>query len=133
MKVCFLKLSTGEEIVCKIDNFAAFDEEVALRDPLRMQYIQQDPIHMTIGLTKWLPFLDVDIINIKSSTITIMEPAGEEMIGYYQHCLENENERGNGPTEEEIERYQQRIAKIQKARESLQGHQDLANNQFTVH
>ena len=56
------------------------------------------------------------------------------MIEYYQQCLENENERANGPTEEEVERYHKRLAKIQKAREALQGQSDiLANNQFTIH
>ena len=134
MEICFLKLNTGEEIVCKVDNFASFDEEISLREPLRMQYIQQDPIHMTVGLTKWLPFLDVEIVNIKSSEIMIMEPAGEELIKYYQQSLENEEIRTQGPSEEDIERYHNRLAKIQKAREALQSQEQLmANNQFTIH
>ena len=90
MQVCFLKLQSGEEIVGKVDNMAAFSEEIELCEPLRMQYVQQDPIHMTIGLTKWLPFLDQDVVYIKSSSITVFAAAGEEMTEYYKHCLEND-------------------------------------------
>ena len=138
MQVCFLKLQSGEEIVGKVDNMAAFSEEIELSEPLRMQYVQQDPIHMTIGLTKWLPFLDQDVVNIKSSAVTVFAPAGVEMTEYYKHCLENEAQfdlaqNQKPPSPEEIESHQKRLVKIQEAREAIRLNELQSNNSFTIH
>ena len=138
MQVCFLKLQSGEEIIGKVDNMAAFSEEIELSEPLRMQYVQQDPIHMTIGLTKWLPFLDQDVVHIKSSAVTVFAAAGVEMIEYYKHCLENEEQfdlaqNQNPPSPEEIEKHQKRLVKIQEAREAIRLNELQSNNSFTIH
>ena len=133
MQVCFLKLQSGEEIVGKVNNMAVFSEEIELCEPLRMQYVQQDPIHMTIGLTKWLPFLDQDVVHIKSSAVTVFEAAGEEMTEYYKHCLENEAHHQNEPSPEEIEMHHKRLSKIQEARQAIRLNEMQSNNSFTVH
>ena len=67
--------------------------------------------------------------------MTVFTAAGAEMTEYYKHCLKNEEqyESHKGPSPEEIEMHQNRLVKIQEAREAIRLNELKSNNSFTIH
>ena len=89
-KYSVLKLSNGEDIVCRI--VEASKEKVKVEDPLLLDVQQitdkQGKIKESVGLIRWIkPFTEEEEYFIEKSSIVITVPASSGLSKYYEHVL----------------------------------------------
>ena len=89
-KYSVLKLSNGEDIVCRI--VEASKEKVKVEDPLLLDVQQitdkQGKIKESIGLLRWIkPFTEEEEYFIEKNSIVITVPASSGLSKYYEHVL----------------------------------------------
>ena len=89
-KYSVLKLSNGEEIVCRI--VEASKEKVKVEDPLLLDVQQitdkQGKIKESVGLIRWIkPFTEEEEYFIEKNSIVITVPASSGLSKYYEHVL----------------------------------------------
>lgn len=89
-KYSVLKLSNGEDIVCRI--VEASKEKVKVEDPLLLDVQQitdkQGKIKESVGLIRWIkPFTEEEEYFIEKNSIVITVPASSGLIKYYEHVL----------------------------------------------
>ena len=85
-----LKLSNGEDIVCRI--VEASKEKVKVEDPLLLDVQQitdkQGKIKESVGLIRWIkPFTEEEEYFIEKTSIVITVPASIGLSKYYEHVL----------------------------------------------
>ena len=89
-KYSVLKLSNGEDIVCRI--VEASKEKVKVEDPLLLDVQQitdkQGKIKESVGLIRWIkPFTEEKEYFIEKNSIVITVPASSGLSKYYEHVL----------------------------------------------
>ena len=89
-KYSVLKLSNGEDIVCRI--VEASKEKVKVEDPLLLDVQQitdkQGKIKESVGLIRWIkPFTEEKEYFIEKNSIVITVPASIGLSKYYEHVL----------------------------------------------
>ena len=89
-KYSVLKLSNGEDIVCRI--VEASKEKVKVEDPLLLDVQQitdkQGKIKESVGLIRWIkPFTEEEENFIEKTSILITVPASIGLSKYYEHVL----------------------------------------------
>ena len=89
-KYSVLKLSNGEDIVCRI--VEASKEKVKVEDPLLLDVQQitdkQGKIKESVGLIRWIkPFTEEEEYFIEKNSIVITVPASTGLSKYYEHVL----------------------------------------------
>ena len=89
-KYSVLKLSNGEDIVCRI--VEASNEKVKVEDPLLLDVQQitdkQGKIKESVGLIRWIkPFTEEEEYFIEKNSIVITVPASSGLSKYYEHVL----------------------------------------------
>ena len=89
-KYSVLKLSNGEDIVCRI--VEASKEKVKVEDPLLLDVQQitdkQGKIKESVGLIRWIkPFTEEEEYFIEKTSIVITVPASIGLSKYYEHVL----------------------------------------------
>ena len=89
-KYSVLKLSNGEDIVCRI--VEASKEKVKVEDPLLLDVQQitdkQGKIKESVGLIRWIkPFTEEEEYFIEKTSIVITVPASNGLSKYYEHVL----------------------------------------------
>ena len=89
-KYSVLKLSNGEDIVCRI--VEASKEKVKVEDPLLLDVQQitdkQGKIKESVGLIRWIkPFTEDEEYFIEKNSIVITVPASIGLSKYYEHVL----------------------------------------------
>ena len=89
-KYSVLKLSNGEDIVCRI--VEASKEKVKVEDPLLLDVQQitdkQGKIKESVGLIRWIkPFTEEEEYFIEKNSIVITVPASSGLSKYYEHVL----------------------------------------------
>ena len=89
-KYSVLKLSNGEDIVCRI--VEASKEKVKVEDPLLLDVQQitdkQGKIKESVGLIRWIkPFTEEEEYFIEKTSIVITVPASSGLSKYYEHVL----------------------------------------------
>ncbi len=89
-KYSVLKLSNGEDIVCRI--VEASKEKVKVEDPLLLdvqQITDEDGrIKESVGLLRWIkPFTEEEEYFIEKNSIVITVPASSGLSKYYEHVL----------------------------------------------
>ena len=89
-KYSVLKLSNGEDIVCRI--VEASKEKVKVEDPLLLDVQQitgkDGRIKESLGLIRWIkPFTEEDEYFIEKNSIVITVPASSGLSKYYEHVL----------------------------------------------
>ena len=89
-KYSVLKLSNGEDIVCRI--VEASKEKVKVEDPLLLDVQQitdkQGKIKESVGLIRWIkPFTEEEEFFIEKTSIVITVPASSGLSKYYEHVL----------------------------------------------
>ncbi len=87
-----LKLSNGEDIICRIIDSSK--EKLKIEDPLLMDIQQrtdrEGKIKETLGLVRWLkPFTEEEEYFIEKNSIVITVPASIGLIKYYEHILKS--------------------------------------------
>ena len=89
-KYSVLKLSNGEDIVCRI--VEASKEKVKVEDPLLLDVQQitdkQGKIKESVGLIRWIkPITEEEEYFIEKNSIVITVPASSGLSKYYEHVL----------------------------------------------
>ena len=89
-KYSVLKLSNGEDIVCRIVD--ASNEKIKVEDPLLLDVQQitdkQGKIKESVGLIRWIkPFTEEEEYFIEKNSIVITVPASIGLSKYYEHVL----------------------------------------------
>ena len=89
-KYSVLKLSNGEDIVCRV--VEASKEKVKVEDPLLLDVQQitdkQGKIKESVGLIRWIkPFTEEEEYFIEKTSIVITVPASSGLSKYYEHVL----------------------------------------------
>ncbi len=89
-KYSVLKLSNGEDIVCRV--VEASKERIKIEDPLLLdvqQITDEDGrIKESVGLLRWIkPFTEEEEYYIEKNSIVITVPASSGLSKYYEHVL----------------------------------------------
>ena len=89
-KYSVLKLSNGEDIVCRV--VEASKERIKIEDPLLLdvqQITDEDGrIKESVGLLRWIkPFTEEEEYFIEKNSIVITVPASSGLSKYYEHVL----------------------------------------------
>ena len=89
-KYSVLKLSNGEDIVCRI--VEASSEKIKIEDPLLLDVQQitdkDGKIKESIGLLRWIkPFTEEEEYFIEKNSIVITVPASSGLSKFYEHVL----------------------------------------------
>ena len=89
-KYSVLKLSNGEDIVCRV--VEASKERIKIEDPLLLdvqQITDEDGrIKESVGLLRWIkPFTEEEEYFIEKTSIVITVPASSGLSKYYEHVL----------------------------------------------
>ena len=89
-KYSVLKLSNGEDIICRIVDSSK--EKVKIEDPLLLDVQQitdkQGKIKESVGLIRWIkPFTEEEEYFIEKNSIVITVPASSGLSKYYEHVL----------------------------------------------
>ena len=89
-KYSVLKLSNGEDIVCRV--VESSKEKIKIEDPLLLDVQQitdkDGKIKESIGLLRWIkPFTEEEEYFIEKNSIVITVPASIGLSKYYEHVL----------------------------------------------
>ena len=89
-----LKLSNGEDIVCRVVD--ASKEKIKVEDPLLLDVQQitgkDGRINESVGLLRWIePFTEEEEYFIEKNSIVITVPASSGLSKYYEHVLNKLN------------------------------------------
>ena len=89
-KYSVLKLSNGEDIICRIVDSSK--EKVKIEDPLLLDVQQitgkDGRIKESLGLIRWIkPFTEEEEYFIEKNSIVITVPASSGLSKYYEHVL----------------------------------------------
>ena len=102
-----IKLSNGEDIICKVENLDSGKFKVT--SPLKMSThtkVTERGAVESLGLSRWLQvYSDEPHYIIEKSGVVIMTPASEGLCRYYEYVLNSMNkiEMIKGPTKEELD------------------------------
>ena len=104
-----LKLSNGENLVCRVVNKT--DSDIIIQSPLKMETINQitdSGISESLSLTRWLqPFCDVTDYTIQKHSIVISVPASVGLSRYYEYVLKKiDSIEIKNPTKSDIRKIQ---------------------------
>ena len=87
----FIKLSNGEDIVCKVEDNDNLENQIKITRPLKMQML---PRMLTgaqgdsIGLSHWIqPMTEAISFQISSKDILLISDASPGLIKYYEYVL----------------------------------------------
>ena len=94
-KYSVLKLSNGEDIICRI--VETLKEQIKVENPLLLDVQQTSSrdgrIKETLGLVKWIkPFTDEDSYLIEKNSIVINVSASDGLSKYYEYILKKLDE-----------------------------------------
>ena len=101
-----VKLSNGEDIICKVENLDSGKFKVT--SPLKMSTITKGTDKgavESLGLSRWLQvYSDEPHYIIEKSGVVIMTPASEGLCRYYEYVLKSmaKIEMLPGPTDKEL-------------------------------
>lgn len=104
-----MKLSSGEEIICKVteDNDS---NEYIIEMPLILSAwpkMTSEGIQESISLRRWIHFADKKVFKIEKSKVLVTTPASVGLSQFYEmvvHRMENEwDEQLRSPTSEELD------------------------------
>ena len=89
-KYSVLKLSNGEDIVCRV--VESSKEKIKIEDPLLLDVQQitdkDGRIKESLGLIRWIkPFTEEEEYFIEKNSIVITVPASSGLSKYYEHVL----------------------------------------------
>ena len=88
-----IKLSNGEDIVCKVHENSSSRENSKLKisSPLKMETITRDTskgVVESLALSRWVqPYSDEEIFNVEKISVVIMTTASSGLSRYYEYVL----------------------------------------------
>ena len=139
MKYQMVKLSNGEDIICKVEaiNF----EDIKISSPLKMETYSRTTskgLVESLGLSRWVqPYSDEKKFTIQKNTVVLMTPVSVGLQKYYEYVIENMGvmrEKISEPTDKElkvIEREEKSIEDIADEIEEMSAILEKSKN--TIH
>tara|TARA_B100000963_G_C22188795_1_gene477815 strand:+ start:75 stop:494 length:420 start_codon:yes stop_codon:yes gene_type:complete len=139
MKYQMVKLSNGEDIICKIEN--ELDSTLQISSPLKMETYSRTTskgLVESLGLSRWVqPYSDEKEFTIQKTTVVLMTPVSVGLQKYYEYVIENMGvmrEKISQPTDKElkvIEREEKSIEDIADEIEEMSAILEKSKN--TIH
>lgn len=144
MSTQVIKLSNGEDIVCRVhkSKSSAETNKLKISSPLKMDTVTKETERGfvdSLALSRWIqPYSDENHFSIERHSIVIMTPASVGLTRYYQYVLSN---IGQG-TIQKIVPTNQELQKIEKeeylddeifSSEDLKAILDRFSNKKTIH
>ena len=107
MKYQMVKLSNGEDIICKVEN--ELDSTLQISSPLKMETYSRTTskgLVESLGLSRWVqPYSDEKKFTIQKTTVVLMTPVSVGLQKYYEYVIENMGalkEKISEPTDKEL-------------------------------
>ena len=139
MKYQMVKLSNGEDIICKVEN--ELDSTLQISSPLKMETYSRTTskgLVESLGLSRWVqPYSDEKEFTIQKTTVVLMTPVSVGLQKYYEYVIENMGvmrEKISQPTDKElkvIEREEKSIEDIADEIEEMSAILEKSKN--TIH
>ena len=139
MKYQMVKLSNGEDIICKVEN--ELDSTLQISSPLKMETYSRTTskgLVESLGLSRWVqPYSDEKKFTIQKNTVVLMTPVSVGLQKYYEYVVENMGvmrEKISEPTDKElkvIEREEKSIEDIADEIEEMSAILEKSKN--TIH
>ena len=139
MKYQMVKLSNGEDIICKVEN--ELDSTLQISSPLKMETYSRTTskgLVESLGLSRWVqPYSDEKQFTIQKTTVVLMTPVSVGLQKYYEYVIENMGamrEKISQPTDKElkvIEREEKSIEDIADEIEEMSAILEKSKN--TIH
>ena len=139
MKYQMVKLSNGEDIICKVEN--ELDSTLQISSPLKMETYSRTTskgLVESLGLSRWVqPYSDEKKFTIQKNTVVLMTPVSVGLQKYYEYVIENMGamrEKISQPTDKElkvIEREEKSIEDIADEIEEMSAILEKSKN--TIH
>ena len=139
MKYQMVKLSNGEDIICKVEN--ELDSTLQISSPLKMETYSRTTskgLVESLGLSRWVqPYSDEKEFTIQKTTVVLMTPVSVGLQKYYEYVIENiglMREKISQPTDKElkvIEREEKSIEDIADEIEEMSAILEKSKN--TIH
>ena len=139
MKYQMVKLSNGEDIICKVEN--ELDSTLQISSPLKMETYSRTTskgLVESLGLSRWVqPYSDEKKFTIQKNTVVLMTPVSVGLQKYYEYVIENMGamrEKISQPTDKElkvIEREEKNIEDLADELEEMEA--ILEKSKSTIH
>ena len=139
MKYQMVKLSNGEDIICKVEN--ELDSTLQISSPLKMETYSRTTskgLVESLGLSRWVqPYSDEKEFTIQKTTVVLMTPVSVGLQKYYEYVIENMGvmrEKISEPTDKElkvIEREEKNIEDLTDELEEMEA--ILEKSKSTIH
>ena len=139
MKYQMVKLSNGEDIICKVEN--ELDSTLQISSPLKMETYSRTTskgLVESLGLSRWVqPYSDEKKFTIQKNTVVLMTPVSVGLQKYYEYVIENMGvmrEKISEPTDKElkvIEREEKNIEDLAEELEEMEAILEKSKN--TIH
>ena len=139
MKYQMVKLSNGEDIICKVEN--ELDSTLQISSPLKMETYSRTTskgLVESLGLSRWVqPYSDEKEFTIQKTTVVLMTPVSVGLQKYYEYVIENMGtmrEKISQPTDKElkvIEREEKNIEDLADELEEMEA--ILEKSKSTIH
>ena len=139
MKYQMVKLSNGEDIICKVEN--ELDSTLQISSPVKMETYSRTTskgLVESLGLSRWVqPYSDEKKFTIQKNTVVLMTPVSVGLQKYYEYVIENMGvmrEKISEPTDKElkvIEREEKSIEDIADEIEEMSAILEKSKN--TIH
>ena len=139
MKYQMVKLSNGEDIICKVEN--ELDSTLQISSPLKMETYSRTTskgLVESLGLSRWVqPYSDEKQFTIQKTTVVLMTPVSVGLQKYYEYVIENMGamrEKISQPTDKElkvIEREEKNIEDLAEELEEMEAILEKSKN--TIH
>ena len=134
-----VKLSNGEDIICKVEN--ELDSTLQISSPLKMETYSRTTskgLVESLGLSRWVqPYSDEKKFTIQKNTVVLMTPVSVGLQKYYEYVIENMGvmrEKISEPTDKElkvIEREEKNIEDLADELEEMEA--ILEKSKSTIH
>ena len=85
MDVVYLKLVSGEDIICYVEN--SDEEYVYVYNPIQFQ-VKNTPRGSVVRSSKWIPLVKENEFEIKMRDVMIMATPTKDMVDYYHEVLD---------------------------------------------